>query len=921
MDGNTINNSSNQAPMQENPEVKPVEAKIEPKPEKKKTDYFGFFKKCWFGLLIAVFLITIVIINIIIRTPNVPQLIDSTTGNYTLGPDLDPFLYLRLAKDIVAGTLQNPDMMVQAPLGSTSYAVKSMMPGAIVFVYRILDIFAKPPVATVEYAAVIAPVIFFSLSIIALFFFIYVLCSFKMQKKFSAIVAILSCLLYMVMPEMLHRTVAGIPEIESLGMLWFWLSFLFLTLAWKQNKAKTMIPMALLAGLFTGLMIYTWGGFRYIFMSVSLASFLITFFNKEKNKNFLIFSCWIIPALIFSVTKIGALATLTTISDTGFGCIIFFILIVDLILFNTKLCKIKEKIKLPEGLISLIVAILLGVVLLLLISPGFISSAFSQVTGRLLHPFGTGRIGLTVAENNSPYAIQAISSFSWLFWMFLVGVILLFFEAIKHFDTKKRIWLMVIFMFFLAAFIFSRISPTSFLNGDNFISNLLYFGSLALFVIFIFGMYLRAYYKKDDKTLEDFKKIEFSYLLIIALSFWMIVSMRGAIRLFFIISPVVAIVSAYLPVKIVEYALSTKDKIYKVLLFCIALLITVLLVLTFFNFEKSTYQHAKYTVNGAYYVQWQQAMEWVRTDTPKGSIFAHWWDYGYWVQTLGERPTVTDGGHINNYWDHTTARYLMTAQHEQTALQLCKSYNVSYYLVDSTDIGKYSAFASIGSDKTGRDRLSWVSTFAMSDSQTQETKNETLYVYTGGTMLDQDIAWNNQFFPAQKAGIGAFIMTVEKDTQVIKGIDAVMVYKNQQYRIPIKYMWMDNMKRTLTNSENALPTMLYFIPTLSNYGVNRMGAAMYLSEKALNAEFIKLYLLNESETGNFELVHSEPSVYVKQLKDVYNISVGDFLIAGDFQAPIKIWKVNYPANITDYPEYRKTVYSGSFWGELDYLGT
>ncbi len=923
MDEEIIDNSAKKEDeiKQEKHEEKPVvdTPKIEPKINKKNTDFSGFFKKYWFGVLIAVLLIVLVIFNVYLRTPNIPKLIDPTTGNYTLGPDLDPFLYLRLAKDIVAGTLKNPDPMIQAPLGNTNYATKSLMPWSIVGVYKILNLFTKPPIASVEFAAIIAPVIFFSLSTIAFFFLIFVIFSFKMSKKISAIIAILASAFYIVMPEMLHRTVAGIPEIESLGMLWFWLGFLFIALAWKQDKIKKMIPFALIAGIFTGLMVFTWGGYRYIFMTFSLASFLIFFFNKEKKKNFLIFACWIIPALIFSIIKMGLTPTLISIADTGFGCIIFFILIVDLILFNTKLKKIKEKIKLPEGLISLIIAAVLGIILLLLINPGFISSTFSQITERLLHPFGEGRIGLTVAENSSPYVTQAIASFSWLFWLFLAGLVLVFFETIKHFDKKKKIWLMVIFIIFLATFIFSRTSPSSFLNGQNFISDLLYFGGLILFVLFILGMYVYAYVKKDEKTLEDFKKIDFSYLFIIAFSFWMIISMRGAIRLFFIISPALIIFSSFLPVKIIDYAFKTKENLYKVLLFCIVLLIAVLMVITFVNFEKSTYQQAQYTVNSAYYNQWQKAMSWVRTETPKDSIFVHWWDYGYWLQTLGERPTVTDGGHWNGYWDHTTARYLMTAQHEQTALQLCKAYNVSYYLIDSSDIGKYSAFASIGSDKTGQDRLSWISTFVLADSQTQETKNETMYVYTGGTMLDQDVLWKGQLFPAQKAGIGAFIMTVEKDTQVINGLDAIVIYKNQQYRIPVKYLWLDNKRRTLTTSEDALSTMLYFIPTLNNYGVNKMGAVLYLSEKALNAEFVKLYLLNETE--NFELVHTEPSLFVKQLKDVYNITVGDFVIAGDFQGPIKIWKVNYPENITDYPEYRKTVNPEGLWGELDYLGT
>jgi len=34
----------------------------------------------------------------------------------------------------------------------------------------------------------------------------------------------------------------------------------------------------------------------------------------------------------------------------------------------------------------------------------------------------------------------------------------------------------------------------------------------------------------------------------------------------------------------------------------------------------------------------------IKDNTNEDGIFAHWWDYGYWVQTLGKRATIADGG-------------------------------------------------------------------------------------------------------------------------------------------------------------------------------------------------------------------------------------------------------------------------------------
>jgi dolichyl-diphosphooligosaccharide--protein glycosyltransferase len=39
---------------------------------------------------------------------------------------------------------------------------------------------------------------------------------------------------------------------------------------------------------------------------------------------------------------------------------------------------------------------------------------------------------------------------------------------------------------------------------------------------------------------------------------------------------------------------------------------------------------------------WIDAMRWIKENTPKDAVFASWWDYGYWISTLGERTTLSD---------------------------------------------------------------------------------------------------------------------------------------------------------------------------------------------------------------------------------------------------------------------------------------
>jgi len=874
-------------------------------------------KEFWFAAGIILIFAAILFTSVLARTQNIPQLKDVTTGNYTLGPDLDPFLYLRNAQEIADGKLQNPDMMRQAPLGFENYAKTNLMPWTIVWIYKIFHL------SSVEFAAIITPVILFALTLIIFFLFVRKVFARISGGKNASIIALIASAFYAFAPEMLHRTTAGIPEIESLGMLWFWCAFYFFVSAWQSDKIRNQTIFGAVAGIFTGLMVWSWGGFRYIFMTFALAAFLIFLLGKEKRKNIAIYSAWIIPSLAFCLAKgMSPGWMISSISDTGLAMMVFAVLLVDFAIFNTKLKKLKEKIKLPESIISVIVLLLLSILVLLAVNPGFVSSTFSKITEGLLHPFGEGRIGLTVAENRAPYFVEVFNSFGMLFWIFFFGITLIFYEATKHFNAKNKTLLNLFFWIFLTTFIFSRISPQSMLNGENLISKIFYFGGLAAFCIIAFCMFIKAHRKNDERTLNDFKSIKFEYLLLMALSFWGIISMRGAIRLFFIISPILIIVSSYLPVRIAEYALKSKEILHKILIWCIVLLLAVSLVITFISNEKSTVNEAKWTVPSAYYQQWQKSMAWVRESTPENSIFVHWWDYGYWIQTWGKRPTVTDGGHANSFWDHTTARYLMTAQNEKTALQMCKAYNVSYFLIDSSDIGKYPAYSSIGSDATGKDRLSWIGTFILDDKKTEDLRNETRYAYTGGTMLDQDIVWEGQIFPEGEAGIGEFIMSVNVETQAINGIDAIFVYNNKPFSIPIKNVYVNGKLTDVSKGKKSLNSTLYLFPRIDEKGaISGIGAGLYLSEKAMNAEWVRLYLLGE--TKNFELVHTEPALFVQQLKDVYNISVGDFIYANDFYGPIKIWKVNYPEDTEYREEYLQTTgwnqNTGPF-ASLDYLG-
>jgi dolichyl-diphosphooligosaccharide--protein glycosyltransferase len=57
---------------------------------------------------------------------------------------------------------------------------------------------------------------------------------------------------------------------------------------------------------------------------------------------------------------------------------------------------------------------------------------------------------------------------------------------------------------------------------------------------------------------------------------------------------------------------------------------------------------------------WPDAMRWVKENTPKDAVIAAWWDYGYWISTLGERKTLSDNATLLDWQIRKTASTLFT---------------------------------------------------------------------------------------------------------------------------------------------------------------------------------------------------------------------------------------------------------------------
>ena len=875
--------------------------------------------------IVVIFLIAILFLSTWIRTSNIDQLKDVTTGNYTLGPDLDPFLYLRLAHEVIDfGELQNPDYMRYH--GAKPYY--NFLPYGIAYLYKFLSLFMN---TSIEYAAIIFPVIFFGASIIVFFFFVRKIFNRRsiLQKN---LIAIFSTALYAVTPLMLHRTVAGIPELESAGLFFFWLSFLLFLHAWEEkseNQNKILNKrnlLALLAGISTSFMIFTWGGFKFIMMSLSIAMLIEFILGKIRKREILVYSLWFLPSIFFLVLKSGFFSIIEL--TTGLPpTLIFAVLIASIFIkkdFEEKVKRIFKKNWISKEIISILLVILAGFIILLVISPQYLFGLLSSIKESLLYPFGRQRVGLTVAENAQPYIIEWLSSFGkGFFWLFLFGTIFLFHSAIEHLNKKEKIILDSSFILFIFGFIFSRYSSSSIFNGQNFASQLFYFGSLLLFIFFLAHIYIKRHKEGNLRELLD---IDFSYIFILSLIMLMVIASRGAVRLFVISAPVFIIAVGFLPVVLLNYWAKAKDDFLKMFLLIFFVISLIYMVLTFITYEKSIAQSAEFIVPSSYHIQWQEAMAWVRENTQENSIFVHWWDYGYWIQTLGKRPTVTDGGHENTYWDHLIGRYVLTTPRPESALSFMKTHNVSYLLVDSTDIGKYSAYSSIGSDSGGEDRFSQIPIMLLDSSQIIETASGEARLYQGGgAPVDEDIVYSDQnssiFLPANRAYVIGMLIEISKEDNSFsfKQPIGVFFYNNQQIRVPLKYLYYKGQVINFGSGIEATARITQGFTVSESGGVSAddFGSVIYLSAKVSDGLFAQLYLMDNSENryNTISQAYSQPDAFVSQLRS-QGVNSEDIIYFQGIRGPTKIWKVDYSDEIAIREEFLRT--SGGY-GEFDNL--
>ena len=823
--------------------------KIDFKESYEKTIKFLSKKKVQ-NTIAIILLIAILVFGVWIRVQPLPNLIDKTTGEYT-PLALDPYYFLRISQTLMETGGHLPEIDSMRYGGLNPGWSKEILPKTTVGLYKIIHAFSKE--ATLRFADVLNPVIFFALGLLIFFFFIW----FLTKNKWIAIV---SSFILTIVPPYLYRTLAGFSDHEAIGMVGVFLALLLFTwglfLLDKKSKPLNLGIVGFIAGFSTMFAIAAWGGgAKFLFMIFPLA-FLIRWLVRRKDslrKNISFYGLWIVGifvgALFFGYALSGVLRSYM-LNFSGILTLVSLIyIIVEGVLRKTE--TLNDKTKKYQKLISLLITIVIGAIFYQ-IAVGNVFSMIGHMLKSIIYPFGTARVGLTVAENAQPYLNDLIAQIGKVFYyIFLVGSLIVGWRVSQGIKKKSfRSLFTISFAIFLLGMLYSRISSSSALNGDNGLSKAFFFISFLIFAVSTIYIYSRSDWK-----------IETKWIIIIAWMIPMLLSVRSAIRVFFALMPFMSFMVASAIFETGKIAKKSKDETTRILLWIVfALMIIGIIYISAGHYKTVSYQ-AK-NQHPSYNPDWQNAMSWVRGNTLEGEIFLHWWDYGYWVQTGGERPTVTDGGHFNGYWDHLIGRYVLTTPYPETAKSFMKVHNVSYLLIDPTDIGKYSAYSSIGNNKNSDDRYSFLATFVSNPSEIQETRNGSIRLYRGGIGLDEDISYvqdNKTIFLAKEdSGLGAIIL--EKANGNYSQPIGIFVKNGIQYRIPFRYLFVNG---NFIDFGEGINATAYIYPNLisssTEQKIDPEGAAMYLSEKSMNSLVAQLYLMNDplNKYPELELVHKE----------------------------------------------------------------
>lgn len=805
-------------------------------------------------------LLGIILTGTLIRAQSIPNYNGMLLG-------LDEFLFHRYAEMIVEnGYLPENDELRYFPTGFQTFQEQQVISYMIAGFYYFLRIF-NPGIPLMD-ATILLPVIAFFISMVLFFMMV--------KELLGEKTAIIATIFLALVPSYLSRTMAGVTDKESVAMI-FWFSMVYtLVKACKAKDTKTVIIWGLASGVIGGLNGLTWGGANFLFHSIAFTFIILTLMNKITKNQIIAFFTWLIPTVIMNATltlRYGGLDAITrelfitSIAAAG-------VIILKIITYQFYITKRKSK-RLPE---TFAFAGILAVSALI-VGAGLQLSGIMNVTEKInsmietiIVPFGTCPFCVSVSENQPPWfydpqrSVDWWSKLQWFVPLFMAGGALLVQELLKGFK-KNSLIITTTFVIFMTFFMFSR-----FINDNAYEAINGFFASTYLATLPLLLISMVLFYATFPKN-RAWNEITIEKLLTIMWFGLCIIATRGAIRVVFASTPAFMIIAAYAITRISDLVKNiTKDQVY------INAVYAIVVIIAFWAFSESTATASQYY--SVFTNDWNKSMNWVKTNTPEDTVFTHWWDYGYWVQTMGKRATTGDGGNYHAWINEVTGGYLFSAYNMSEVLYSLNSFKNNetgqrpdYLLIMDDDVLKYVQMANIG----GRPGYYAPFMYAQRTENTfyEPEKYSTILVFnmiSGPGEIGADLILDGKLYPKGQSYVVNVLVPMADDNTFGPMIGLIVnAYTGESTAALYSCTCEYNKGCTELNLTNGIPSCIEVVS----------GGLVHIPVNLKDRLMTHLYLLNETIPG-FEIEYTTGN----PLTVVGMVSQGD-------PTDITIYKLNY----------------------------
>ncbi len=412
---------------------------------------------------------------------------------------------------------------------------------------------------------------------------------------------LISAMLFSVSLPILIRSPIGWFKSEPLGLFFSILAVYLLLSGLNSKNKKVAFSKLLSAGILTTFSISAWGGNQFFIIPIGIFFIVLPFMRKDHK-----FLIWAVPTFSFTTLLVSLGFERGIIDASSFGGI-FLLVTTSFLIICTLIQNFSSKNKTRNALLFLIAFLIVGSSIFVLNSSLDLLPKPSHRYLNAINPFLTTTDPLV--DSVSEHATTTLAQ------SFMFNSVLIIFGGIG-------VWLLIKNLH----------NP-----NQNFISN----DMLSFTLIFgLVGIYVSSTFLR----LELFASISVIILSSLGISF--------LIQQFFGTNQ--------------KHKSDIKKPIKFIFAGGIIFLLTVPLVYPPNSNAIALTQSPPTILNGGTVSpmvtnDWHETLLWIKSNTNKNAVVASWWDYGYWIQTLGERATLADNSTLNTKIIQNIAKMLLSS--------------------------------------------------------------------------------------------------------------------------------------------------------------------------------------------------------------------------------------------------------------------